>query len=96
MISFDPNKQASNLDMHGIDLTIAEEVLWGFTITREDTRLAYGETRLQTLGEYNGHMVVVVHTPRTNTQGVEVDHIISIRKAERHEARYYWQNHPGS
>ena len=96
MISFDPDKRATNLDKHGFDLVIAEEVLFGFTITREDTRQAYGERRMQTLGEWNGHVVVVVHTPRTNAEGIEVDHVISIRKAERHEARYYWQNHPGS
>jgi hypothetical protein len=32
-------------------------------------------------------MVFVVHTPRG-----EDDHIISIRKAQKHEERSYWQN----
>jgi uncharacterized protein len=30
-----------------------------------------------------------VHTPRG-----ELDHIISIRKAEKHEERIYWKNYP--
>ncbi|GLK61360.1 MULTISPECIES: BrnT family toxin [Azotobacter group] len=91
MITFSPAKRAANLRKHGLDLVIAEEVLAGFTISREDTREAYGEPRLQTLGVYRGLVVVVVvHTPRG-----EADHIISIRKADTHEARYYWQHHPG-
>lgn len=90
MITFDPAKREANLQKHGLDLVIAGQVLAGFTITREDARDAYGETRLQTLGESNGLVVVVVHTPRA-----EADHIISVRKAERHEARIYWKNHPG-
>lgn len=51
---------------------------------------AYGELRLQTLGLWDGVVVMVVHTPRGDD-----DHIISIRKANRHEARNYWQSYPG-
>jgi uncharacterized DUF497 family protein len=32
----------------------------------------------------------VVHTPR-----LDKDHIISIRKAEKHEERIYWKYFPG-
>jgi hypothetical protein len=45
--------------------------------------------RLQTLGLLNGVVVFVVHTPRA-----ENDHVISIRKAEKHEERIYWKNYP--
>ena len=62
----------------------------GFTISREDTGGDYGELRLQTLGLWNGVVVFVVHTPRG-----DADHIISIRKAKKHETRIYWQNFPG-
>jgi uncharacterized DUF497 family protein len=89
MISFDSAKREINLRKHGLDLIIAEHVLMGFIITREDTRQAYGEERFQSLGEWNGLVVVVVHTPRDGC-----DHIISVRKADRHETRYYWQNDP--
>lgn len=61
----------------------------GYTITREDVRVAYGELRLQTLGLWHGIVVFVVHTARGNA-----DHVISIRKAETHEERIYWKNFP--
>lgn len=88
MITYDEAKRTANLAKHGLDLAIAEEVLAGATITHEDARAQYGETRLQTLGVYQGVVVVVViHTPRN-----AADHIISIRKAKKHETHYYWQN----
>jgi uncharacterized protein len=65
-------------------------VFAGNTLTREDERAAYGEMRLQTLGVWRGVVVFVVHTPR----GEDDDHIISIRKADRHEQRAYWKNFP--
>jgi len=90
MISYDETKRAINLKKHALDLAIAHEVLAGFTITQEDTRGDYGETRLKTLGLYQGMVVVVViHTPREDS-----DHIISIRKADRHEKNTYWQHYP--
>lgn len=52
----------------------------------EDQRVSYGETRLQTLGLLNGTVVFVVHVARDDH-----DHIISIRKAEKHEEKIYWK-----
>ncbi|MGC3964045.1 MAG: BrnT family toxin [Rhodocyclaceae bacterium] len=86
MISYDDVKRVANLKKHGFDFVGAEVIFEGWTLTREDRRGIYGEQRLQTLGAWHGVVVVVVHTPRD-----EVDHIISIRKAERHEERIYWQ-----
>jgi len=91
MVTYDETKRAANLAKHGLDLAIAVEVLAGFTITQEDTREGSFEPRLKTLGVYKGIVVVVVvHTPRDGE-----DHIISIRKADSHETRYYWQHYPG-
>lgn len=88
MITWDEAKRLQNIAKHGVDFTIAQEVLSGVTVTREDTRASYGELRYQTLGLYKGVVVMlVVHTPRQN-----IDHIISIRKADKHEQKYYWQN----
>ncbi len=87
-ITYDEAKRLSNLRKHGIDFAVAAEVFAGFTITQEDTRAAYDEPRFVTLGLAQG-VLVVVHTPRDNS-----DHIISIRKAERHEQQIYWQYHP--
>jgi len=88
MISYDDAKRVSNLAKHGIDLQVAEIVFAGFTITQEDRREAYGEPRFVTLGLWQD-VVVVIHTPRDDT-----DHIISIRRAERHEQRIYWKHYP--
>ena len=88
MISYTEDKERKNIAKHGISLAIAEEVLAGATITREDDRVDYNEVRYQTFGVWQGVVVVmVIHTPRFDT-----DHIISIRKAEPHERSYYWKN----
>jgi uncharacterized DUF497 family protein len=90
MISYDETKREANIRDHGFDFVGSEVVFAGFTITREDGRDAYGELRLQTLGLWSGIVVFVVHTPRG-----DADHVISIRKAEKHEERIYWKNAPG-
>ena len=87
MVTFDENKRLLNLKNHGIDFIGVEVVFLGLTITREDGRDRYGELRLQTLGFWHGVVVFIVHSPRS-----ECDHIISIRKAEKHEERIYWQH----
>ena len=90
MVTYDEAKRWSNIRAHGFDFIGCEAVFSGFTITRADGRDAYGELRLQTLGLWNGLVVFIVHTPRGDH-----DHIISIRKAEKHEERIYWRNAPG-
>ena len=89
MVTYDEVKCQANIKKHGFDFLGSETVFGGFTITREDARDAYGELRLQTLGLLNGVVVFVVHTTRGDT-----DHVISIRKAEKHEERIYWKNFP--
>lgn len=90
MVTYDEAKRESNIRTHSFDFVGCEAVFSGFTITREDKRDAYGELRLQTLGLWNGIVVLIVHTPRDDH-----DHIISIRKAETHEERIYWRHAPG-
>jgi uncharacterized DUF497 family protein len=89
MILYNEAKREANIAKHGFDFVGAEAIFAGFTITREDKSQDYGELRLQTLGLWNGVVVFVVHTPRD-----DADHLISIRKAEKHEARIYWQSIP--
>jgi uncharacterized DUF497 family protein len=89
MVIYDEINRQANIKKHGFDFLGSETIFEGFTITREDVRDAYGEMRLQTLGFWNGIVVFVVHTARGN-----VDHVISIRKAEKHEERIYWKNFP--
>lgn len=90
MITYDEEKRLSNLEKHGFDFVGAASFFESFHITREDSRGEYGEQRFQTLGLYGSVVVVMmIHTPRDN-----VDHIISIRKANKHEQKRYWQNYP--
>ena len=87
VITFDEIKRQSNIVKHGIDFVDAEAAFVGVTITRTDSRDDYGEQRLQTLAMIKGVVVFIVHVSRG-----ESDHIISIRKAEKHEEKIYWQN----
>ena len=89
MVTYDEVKRHANIKKHGFDFLGSDAVFEGFTITREDARDAYGELRLQTLGLWDGLVVFVVHTTRG-----EADHVISIRKAAKHEERIYWKNFP--
>ena len=54
-------------------------------MTAEDVREAYGERRFLTLGLLEDQVVSVAHTGR----GEDI-RIISIRKATKHEARFYF------
>ena len=90
MICYDETKRQLNLQKHHIDFLGCEVIFSGFTLTREDECESYRELRFQTLGLWHGVVVFVVHTPRG-----EDDHIISIRKAEKHEQRIYWQHCTG-
>lgn len=54
--SFDPAKQASNLEKHGLDLADAAQVIEsGQTVTFEDRRFDYSEERFVTLGPAARH-----------------------------------------
>jgi uncharacterized DUF497 family protein len=85
MFVWDEAKRRLNLRKHGIDFADAERIFRGVTFTAEDTREDYGEQRFLTLGLLEDQVVSVAHTE----QGEEI-RIISIRKATKHEARFYF------
>ena len=85
MFAWDETKRRANLKKHGIDFVDAEKIFRGATFTAEDTRDDYGEQRFLTLGLLGDQVVSVTHTERGNDI-----RIISIRKATKHEARYYF------
>jgi uncharacterized protein len=85
VFAWDEAKRRANLKKHGIDFVDAEKIFSGVTLTAEDTRGAYGEPRFLTLGLLEDQVVSVTHTER----GDDI-RIISIRKATKHEARYYF------
>lgn len=83
--TWDEGKRHSNLRKHGYDFADACRVFNGYTFTAEDTREAYGEWRLQTLGLLQDAVVVITHTERSGTV-----RLISMRKATKDETQNYF------
>ncbi|MCL4688475.1 MAG: BrnT family toxin [Burkholderiales bacterium] len=85
--SWDEKKRRSNLKDHGLDFVDAPRVFEGPTFTFEDDRFAYGEQRFVTLGFLADIAVTLVHTETPSRI-----HVISFRKATRHEEVLLLQN----
>ena len=86
MLSWDEAKRKQNIKTHGLDF-VECDVIWDhFTVTREDKRQDYGKERLVCFGLLKSDVVVMVYTERPKGT-----HVISLRKAEKHEANYYCQ-----
>ncbi len=86
MPTWDERKRRINIKRHGVDFKGAEAIWDNFTVTREDIRHSYGEARFVTFGLLDGEVVVLVYTEREDDI-----HIISLRRAEKYEARYYFE-----
>ena len=84
MVTWDEKKRLANIKVHGLDFVRCEAIWDDFTVTREDLRKVYREQRLVVFGRLDRQVVVLVYTERRGGP-----HIISLRKAERYEARYY-------
>lgn len=84
MVTWDEKKRLANIKAHRLDFVGCEAIWDDFTVTREDVRQVYSEQRLVTFGRLNRQVVVLVYAERRRGP-----HIISLRKAEKYEARYY-------
>ena len=84
-IECDPEKRAATLLHRGLDMAEAAHVFTGKCLTFPDIRRDYEETRLITIGYFEGRMVVLVWTWR----GKSVCRIISMRKANEREQAIY-------
>jgi uncharacterized DUF497 family protein len=85
--TWDEPKRKGNLKDHGLDFTDAEQVFEGPTYSYEDDRFQYDEQRFVTLGLLEGLPVSIVHTESKSRI-----HIISFRKATRHETNILFEN----
>ena len=85
-IGWREDKRRINLRKHGFGFVDAAELFTGATVTIEDDRFDYGEQRWLTFGLLRGRVVVVAYVER----GVQL-HLISLRKAEKHEAIAFFQ-----
>ena len=79
-IEYDPAKDESNLNRHGIAFDDAAKLLKGSPFIVEDTRRDYGDRRFIAYGWINARLHVCVYTLRGTAR-----RIISLRKANRRE-----------
>ena len=84
MTTWDESKRQLNLQNHGLDFVGCEAVFDSPVFAWDDDREAYGELRINLLGWLNGIVVYLTYTERGDDL-----HIISLRKAEKHEIRRY-------
>ncbi len=84
MITWNEAKRLCNLKDHGLDFIGCEAVFDGPVVAWDDDRESYGELRINLLGFLNGIVIHMTYTERGNDV-----HVISLRKAEKHEIRRY-------
>ena len=81
---FDPAKDESNLDKHGLSLVDADGFEWETAVVREDARKQYAEPRFQATGYIGDRLHVMVFCLR-----VDAVRVISLRKANKREEKSY-------
>ncbi len=86
MITWDETKRQKNLQLHGIDLAEVECIFDAPMLTVEDTRMDYGEQRLQSLAWFRGRVVFLVWTERDDGA-----RLISCRYGDKNETRAYFK-----
>ena len=83
-LTWDETKRSATLASRGLDFAWASQIVGVYEYIIEDTRFDYGEKRFVSLGDINARLCVVVWTPRYGGR-----HIISMRKANDREQKYY-------
>ena len=86
-IEFDPDKDAANLEKHGVSLTLAIELDWEAALVWIDDRIEYGELRMIALAPKSEILYYVAFVDRG-----EARRIISLRRANRREVKHYVEN----
>lgn len=81
---WDETKNRKNVQKHDLDFRDVPCVFEGNTITFEDDRFDYGETRFNTIGLFQDFVVVITHT-----EWKRPTRIISMRKASDRERKFY-------
>ena len=81
---FDPAKDESNLDKHGLSLADADGFEWETAVVREDARKQYAEQRFEATGYIGDRLHVMVYCLRPDAVRV-----ISLRRANQREEKRY-------
>ncbi|MGH8738350.1 MAG: BrnT family toxin [Burkholderiales bacterium] len=84
---FDADKDRANQEKHGVSLVLAVELDWDAALVWVDGRFEYSETRMIALAPKTGILYYVAFVDRG-----EVRRIISLRRANRREVKYYVQS----
>ena len=85
-IEFDPAKDETNRAKHGVSLRAATGFDWETALEREDDRFDYGEARFVAIGSIGVRLFTMIFAKGSHEDSVRV---ISLRPAEKHEARFY-------
>jgi uncharacterized DUF497 family protein len=85
--SCDPNKSRTNYFKHGIVLEFAQYLDWTKEVVWQDARYNYNEVRMSGLVPLEGKVYAVVYVVRA-----EFTRMISLRKANKREAKHYEKN----
>ena len=83
-IEFDPVKNQSNLEKHGISLADAADFEWETAQIEEDIRFVYSEKRFRATGRLGERLHVLIFCKRG-----EATRVISLRTANEREAKSY-------
>ena len=87
-VTFDPAKDDSNLQKHGVSLQDAAGFEWASAVVWPDKRHDYSEARMVALGYIGLRIMAVVFVDRPPEQPTE-RRIISLRKANSREVKRY-------
>jgi hypothetical protein len=81
-ITFDPNKNAANIEHRGLSFEQVEELDWDTALVLEDDNKDYGERRFRVFGYLGGRLHALVYTPRGDAV-----HVIPFRKTNAREVK---------
>ena len=81
---WDEDKNAANLDKHGIDFALIEQFEWQTCFIQLDQRFDYGEIRFRAFGRVEDRRVCVAFTPRGRKL-----RLISMRLMNEKEVKRY-------
>lgn len=86
-IECDPAKDEANKTKHGVSLSMAGELNWEAALAWIDDRFEYNEIRIIALAPKTNILYYVAFVDRGAAR-----RIISLRRANRREVKYYAEN----
>lgn len=86
LIEWDNAKRSENLAKHGVDFAAFEGFLWNAALTRRDSHSKHDVERFVSISLIGSRHYVAVWALHD-----EATELISLRKADKREVRYYAQ-----